>query len=202
MNRNNIAFFKSKLKLQLDYIHRSCKLFDSGYDDEAYRIATHIRAIVHDTNNSTSIIKNLGKESIKLYSLIKPITARPTAYINIGSMGICANGLDIVPKHRAPTYHESACEMQFHEWKSQIISIYADTEITRVGVILGAANKDGGAHADPKYKKDYRAIVEGLGICNISDPGEEKWTQIKGLEKIAIRDIAFEILNSKELINI
>jgi hypothetical protein len=49
--------FRAHLKRQLGYLERSCASYDSGYKDEAIRIATIIRVLMHNTGATTSLLK-------------------------------------------------------------------------------------------------------------------------------------------------
>jgi hypothetical protein len=56
-----------KLAEHLGFIERSCRAFDEGHTEEAFRIATSVRVMLHDTTQSTSILEHLGaKGRVKL----------------------------------------------------------------------------------------------------------------------------------------
>jgi len=50
---------QEQLNRQLRYLRNSSDLFDSGDHDEASRLATVLRVLVHDTTKSTSLLKLL-----------------------------------------------------------------------------------------------------------------------------------------------
>lgn len=52
---------QAHLAEQLGFLERSADAFDNGYEDEAKRMATAIRVLVHDTNQSISLLKQLGR---------------------------------------------------------------------------------------------------------------------------------------------
>ena len=56
--------FKAHLAKQLRFLERSCKSYDAGFTDEAVRIATVIRVIIHQTGTSTPLLKHLGATTI------------------------------------------------------------------------------------------------------------------------------------------
>jgi hypothetical protein len=62
--------FKAHLFRQLGFLWRSCQAYDEGYIDEAVRIATVIRVLIHDTQASTSLLKHLDAENILLSSTV------------------------------------------------------------------------------------------------------------------------------------
>lgn len=56
---------QEQLDRQIGYLKRSCEMYDQGIEDEAQRIATTLRVLVHDTNNSTSLLTLLQKKNIQ-----------------------------------------------------------------------------------------------------------------------------------------
>ena len=57
-----------KLENQMAFIKSSASAFDSGNIREAARLATSVRVLLHDTNSSHSLLKQLGvKNQIKYH---------------------------------------------------------------------------------------------------------------------------------------
>ena len=52
------------LKNQIAFMKQSASSYDDGFEDEAKRLAVTIRILVHDTNNSTSLLTSLNKKNI------------------------------------------------------------------------------------------------------------------------------------------
>ena len=52
--------FPTHLGRQLQFLHQSCASYDGGFFDEAIRMATVMRVLLHDTKHSTSLLKHLG----------------------------------------------------------------------------------------------------------------------------------------------
>lgn len=69
--------FRNHLSKQLGFLGRSCEAYDAGYIDEAVRIATVIRVLVHDTNRSNSLLKHLGATTINLLSTTEDRHLKP-----------------------------------------------------------------------------------------------------------------------------
>jgi hypothetical protein len=63
--------FKADLHRQFGFLKRSCESYDNGNLDEGIRIATVARVLIHDTRNSTSLLKHLGAQNIKLSSTVR-----------------------------------------------------------------------------------------------------------------------------------
>jgi hypothetical protein len=49
-----------QLRRQFGYLERSAEIFDQGYDDEAQRLATTLRVLLHTTKVSHSLLDQLG----------------------------------------------------------------------------------------------------------------------------------------------
>jgi len=86
------------LKMQLDFLNRSCLSYDQGFQDESFRIAVVLRVLFHNTKKSTSLLHHLQCEYIPLLST-KAYTAKEfieSAGVYMGLIQIRAEGL--VPK--------------------------------------------------------------------------------------------------------
>src|SRR5215212_4213829 len=65
--------FRDQLKRNVGFIRRSCELYDQGHKEEAIRIATALRVLLHDTRRSVSLLKHLKVKGItKLNSSCDP----------------------------------------------------------------------------------------------------------------------------------
>jgi len=64
---------------------RSCSSYDEGYEDEAVRIATTIRVLIHDTQQSTSMLTHLDAKGIRVWSSVPDIPL-PEEDIEVGIM--------------------------------------------------------------------------------------------------------------------
>ena len=188
----NESEFCNHLKKQLRFLERSCNAFDSGDHDEAIRIATIARILLHDTRSSTSLLTYLGKNDIKLLSTTPPTEFSPKAsfFDGVCSLPSCH------PKLGSSTYKE---DLPVDIWWGQVTMIVSrDEHMSRSKIILSAANKDGGAHVDKKLPDDYRKMKEGVWT-KFSASGEEK---IPDHNLKALRQIGYELLNSSELTEI
>jgi hypothetical protein len=92
--------------------------------------------------------------------------------------------------------------MRAPEWWWQIVSVQGPgLIIRRRDIVLGAANKDGGAHVDPNLGPEYAAIsADGaLGDWVWQDGAEERRVPITGAHFVHIRQMAYEVLVSPGL---
>jgi hypothetical protein len=63
--KRSFSSLRNQLNRQIKFLENSCALFDNGDEDEAVRLATTIRVLLHDTNKSKSLLKQLGiKDSL------------------------------------------------------------------------------------------------------------------------------------------
>src|ERR1700733_2280989 len=142
------ADLKEHLKRQLDFLSRSCDAFDHGFQDEAVRIATSLRVLLHDTARSTSLLRLLGaKDRIRLLSTVDYISENAVFADQAGFIRISGDGTaTVVPKLEMARVKNL---MAVKTWWNQVFYVRNQFRITRKDVILAAANKDGGAHVDP-----------------------------------------------------
>lgn len=180
--------FSQQLLRQLRFLYTSAHLYDQGFHDEAIRIATSIRVLVHSTNISTSLLKHLGQENIEINStVLDDEEGLPEHIVFIaGRMYIVASGIPTDPEKlkefnknspikfdgSGSTYILPACyENNFAEpphriplkrWCKQWI-LFRSENYTREDIYLGAANKDGGAHVDGVFdNKEYGRKYENI----------------------------------------
>lgn len=182
------------------FLHNSCREFDRGSIGEAKRIATVLRTLMHDsTRGSRSLLEQIGiKDMFWLDSTAG--TDNPTL---TGWPGLVAFSVDMhrggeasrgsfVPLFRA-RQAQSGEAVDFDAWwNGPAIRDDTGENHSRWNLIAWFANKEGGAHVDPKLVTKYERIKSrGLGYeirfgdRSISSFGDA----IPG----AIRQIAFEV---------
>lgn len=188
----NQSRLQDQLARQLGFIERSCKSFDGGFNDEAVRIATTIRVLIHQTNSSDSLLTLLGvRESLKLISSIEQPDLQ----------GLCLfDGVSILSMDGAqPNLDTShARPVNVPTWWEEVAIISGPQMVhTRKSIVLAAANKDGGAHVDPSLTPEYEELQQGLYSLANSDADAE---EILDHQFLALRVCAHELLNSPELL--
>lgn len=111
-----------KLKTQLRFLERSAESYDQGFEDEALRLATIVRVLVHDTDRSHSLLGQLEiKDKLKWIDTAGPIEPG-NLMADHGLVGISYNaqggwsysaGLDIMPvkrgRHSLPGGKRRSC---------------------------------------------------------------------------------------------
>lgn len=145
-----------KLGEQIQFLERSCEIYDRGEESEAIRIATSLRVIFHHTQKSTSLVEHLGFKKRKMLS-----TARGfhdwqdylKVQINLNSEA---------PVKMVPMLGTSFSEISIQQWwANETVFKHNGKNYFRKLIALSAANKDGGAHVDSRLDKYYEILATG-----------------------------------------
>jgi hypothetical protein len=191
----------------LELIRVLCECYDKeGKEIIALSISTAIRVLVHDTNNSTSLLTHMDKKNAKFLStnlenskeLIRLGLVRR---INVGvkdGIGGEAKYWPICDERYFPMPKEKKL-LNFEEWwNTEIIFESAEYGLTRRDLVLSVVNKDGGAHFDTKVQKkynDFRHTWSGGSTLVGTKSGISR-----GYDNIpvypAIRQIGYELLRT------
>jgi hypothetical protein len=188
---------RSQLKDQIDFLKSSAKDYDDGRINEAKRIAISIRVLVHDTEESQSLLMQLNKKNIVFYdTATKPIPGNLISTPILVYLYCCG----AEPTRYLPRLTNSrAQKVNFDQWWNGIaIDDSRGNVLTRKTLILKMCNQDGGAHVSPKLHSGYAAIskLNSVGWKYVSPDGNEQ--DIMGVEKASVRQIGYEILKSLE----
>mgnify|MGYP000874810705 CR=1 FL=1 len=195
--------YKEHLKRQLAFLERSCIAYDQGYIDEAIRMATVIRVLLHKTHRSTSLLAHLGREDINLLNTAGE-EPNPNVVMYYGLGIYCCNntGGEYIPN----LYNSFDINyLPFNTWWNQIVYVLSsDIRISRKKIILDAANKDGGAHVDLALSDEYEKLSEvgALGVFTSYRENMIEERPIDNAHLVGIRQIAYELLNSPELLTL
>ena len=191
------ADLQDHLKDTIQALEISAEAYDDGREGEAKRLALAIRVLVHNTNSSKSLLGLLGMKSVKFYDTSIPdqpgnlmTYAGITAMLIGGGTARYVAPLDQLPPQEPPSW------VDFGEWWNRIIfSDVGKRETTRRALILAVANKDGGAHVDPKLDEKYAELSRrnSLGWRYAGPRGD---LPMEGPELAAIRQITHEVLKS------
>lgn len=186
------------LRRQLEYLRRSCELYDAGHLDEAIRLAVAIRVLIHDTNNSESLLHQMGvKAQVKLITSFGlseklPKNFQPTSIFPLFASS--DEGGTSVP-FPIPT---PKILMSVNEWWDETVWMQKST-LTRKNIILNTANKEGGAHVQTAPPEIIQELRQGLSqVSSIKVNGVEVGTP-DNYHLILIRQFAHELLNSESL---
>ena len=194
------ADFKSHLSRQLAFLARSCEAFDLGHTDEAIRIATVIRILLHQTKSSTSLLKHLNKTTINLLSTTEAATDKTLMLMGMGTVRVGPGeehqyypSLDQTPIKRF---------VPVSMWWDMVVFVGGGHRLSRRKIVLSAANQDGGAHVDEKLSTEYKALTEAgfAGAVFHSSGGKHSEKPLLDAHFISLRQMGYELLNSPDLI--
>jgi hypothetical protein len=189
------------LKEQITFMKQSAISYDDGFEGEGKRLAVVIRVLVHDTPQSTSLLTLLGrKKRMLFYDSASKYDPRNLATSNcLIVMKLSANEAEYVaPLDDLSSARDKNKKRSFDNWWERLI-IYKDNknnEFTRKDLVLVVANKEGGAHVDPKLDQAYADLsrFNSLG-WKLFVHGEEKdFNNTPVLP--SIRQIAHEVLKT------
>lgn len=157
------------LREQVCFLHTGNQGFDGGRTFEAKAMAVRLRVLFHSTTNSHALLDQLGlRMSLEMYDTAFPLNSTGTlggesvlTLLRIGP----GSSLSYVPKLDAspvPVYGTATVD---DWWLRPIIVDDSGFSLTRESLCLVMANKDGGAHVDPKLDATYEQLRQnGLGI--------------------------------------
>ncbi|MBW8327933.1 MAG: hypothetical protein K0M48_01830 [Thiobacillus sp.] len=200
----NQAVLLTQLKKQLGFIERSCASFDAGFYDEAIRIAVSIRILIHDTKNSTSLLSHLGAKGMSLRTTCPLIDDRVIMF----SGGLCLTQVTVENGQLKeagykPIFDSSEPKNLYvaaDVWWNQTIYKIAEGDVTRKHIVLGAANKDGGAHVDPLLTSEYEALSKGIWTIGHSSSQGNLEFPLPNSHLADLRQMGHELLTSPELV--
>ena len=163
-------------------------------------MATTIRVLVHQTKSSTSLLKHLNLTTIDLLSTCEGATDRAIMYMGMGRVQVGGDGTH---KYFPPLGDARVQSMvPVTKWWDQVVFVDGATRLTRKKIVLSAANQDGGAHVDESLNADYQALVtDGFaGTVFHTIGGQTAAQPLIGAHFVALRQMAYEVLNSPALI--
>lgn len=158
---------------QLLFLESSAKSFDLGNESEAKRLALSLRILFHDTNNSHSLLNQLGINNLSFlstcdcYSPGNLVSSWPLLVLEVSP-----GGLRYIPlSDDSPNRHLFL--LKFDDWWNQIIFDDKKNVFSRKDIILFVANKDGGAHVDPYWPEKFAELTKynSLGFKDSNDNG-------------------------------
>lgn len=201
---------KTHLKEQLDFLSLLCDAYDAGGTSTALGMSVAIRVLMHNTDHSTSLLKHLGATGITLLTQCREIQLegclRSQGFLieryPIG--GAAGTTACFLPKLGWGSFKGEMIGIE--DWWNQVVFLLdPETILTREKIVLGKANKDGGAHVDDKLEleRDYEALVSGgLGEWVTSQGTHECVSPMADPHIPALRQMAYELLHSPDLLSL
>ena len=185
---------------QLGFLLRSAKAYDGGHFDEAKRLAAGVRILVHDTEQSKSLLTQLGLKSTPIFdSAPKEDQTNLMPYTGLVTIAMAPGGTVCYPALDDDPPPDGSRFASFDAWWNRIIFRFKKTdfkiELSRKDLVLTVANQDGGTHVDPALDEAYARLSRqnALGWKSFNSKGEQI---VRPPELAAIRQIAHEILKT------
>jgi hypothetical protein len=184
------------LERQLWLLEKSCLSYDGGDRDEFARIATSIRVLCYDHGQSRSILGQLNMKGSTFVSYAGPVNSAnlladsPLTMWRIDSAGGSTEPI-LDRGFHAPR------DLTFEAWWNEAaVRLSDDERLSRGELVLIAANQAGGAHVDPDLDAVFHRIANQNEAGVFTQGPDGQITQLADMEKAAIRQIGFELLNS------
>lgn len=194
------------LQEHIGFLAASCISFDNGFLAEAKRMATSIRVLLHDTVSSKSLLGLLGiKEKISFINKAEPFDGNSmVSHLGLVAMQSYNNKASYCALlDNIPPYPDLKPLKPFDEWWNEIvIKDNSGEKFTRKSLVLDLANKDGGAHVDPKLNSSYANLTRNNSAGWSSYTSEEGETPIKDIELHSVRQITHELTRTLTTIDL
>jgi len=182
------ADFEAQLGKQRRFLKASCDRFDAGEHDEAVRIATTLRILLHDTKRSTSLLKHLGlKDEMRfvdtgvypeayvaaLNEWVASVQAGyrlgsyPPSDVGLVELGVGRDGrvgwyAPLRLRRFQPGSPPDKAMAHFSAfadwWDKPLVEASTKRHFARSYLVKIMANQDGGAHIDASLDADYEDL--------------------------------------------
>lgn len=203
---------QQRLAEQLRLLTKRCRDFDQGDWGEAVDIATRLRVIFNRGSKSKpSVLQSLDAQKTRILTTCEPredsdniLEAIGGLYTQIFSKDENGTAYRLVPRLDGGQYSYKA-EIPATRWWDQTIEIVAHDAgkivYTRKDVITEVANQDG-AHVAIQISEAYDVLSRPGGIITLTnayEDGTTTQTPIPGVHFAMLRQMAYEVLNSREM---
>ncbi len=139
----------------------SCDSYDKGFEDEAIRLATTMRVLLHDTGQSTSLLRHLGIKN-RMYFICSAPRLIPTNMVSYTGLLILRSTVGEGGNYIHASSDGSPMPnfwLGFEDWWNQIVIDDKNSIFTRRDLVLFAANQDGGGHIDDSLTSKYMELT-------------------------------------------
>lgn len=188
------------LKDQIAFLVASAQSYDKGFLGEAKRLAVNIRILVHDTAASTSLLQQLDLKHIDFYDTSHDYNPREhfLSFHGLTLMEIGPSGGQFVPRCALSlgSVGEPFKLLPFEQWWKKVVIVdMRRNQFTRRQLVLTLADREGGAHVDPKLDPAYAALTRKHSMAVYYKYNDEEG-EISGIEHASVRQIAHEVIIS------
>lgn len=176
------------------------KAYDEGFEDEAQRIATVLRTLLHDGRNSHSLLTQLELKN-RVYFNSSVDTYVPTNLI--AYTGLLANRISGSKGEYIPAYEGGGTSynkwFRFMDWWNELVIDDKRNLFTREDIIRKISDTDGGAHVDNNLDEEYANLTKHNSLGWHFEKSGERIPFERNPAYASARQIASEIIDSIEL---
>jgi len=156
---------QEKLAQQLGFLKLSLQAYKDGTDDEALRLATTLRVLMHDTKSSHALLKQIDPNYLNLTILDRPEFGSGKKVLMLFGIGVSRSGDGTGKARPDMTLNDPMLQpTPLGKWWNRLVLVFTDpngqhVEFTRRDLVLTLVNKEGGAHVDPTIPVEYEKYV-------------------------------------------
>jgi hypothetical protein len=196
--------FKEQLRRQIGFLESSCREYDSGKRDEAIGLAMPIRDLFHQGGGANSLMTRLGARFTRLLSTASkaPKNNRSGSWFPFVRWELDQQLSILRCRPRFDAAKADHRQLLLGDWwDGEPIYQYGHRKVRRRDLVLAAASDAAGAQVDPSLPADYRWMIDGSGwkLSIRPDNGPEREVTLYDAHLAALRQIAHEVLHSREL---
>jgi hypothetical protein len=192
-----IPELEQELNDQLELLKLDVVNYDAGKEITAKSIATKLRVLLHDHNNSHSLLGQLAKKGMFHDTALEMDPSRLASYSGLISVSLSTKGAKYNPLlDRLP--HGSDRQIAFEDWWNAVVFLDKDRNtLSRKDLVLTLADQDGGAHVDKRgLEEKYNNLTRQNSLNWQASTGEGIWKPLTNPHYAAIRQMAHEVLSS------
>jgi hypothetical protein len=159
-------FLREKLEEQRHLLDKSIREFASGDLAEGVRLAIALRVLVHETGSSKPLLGQLTRNYLELKILdskptqeesVPPGTQQVVAMAVPISVKLTEKGVFLNPDLNVEAY---ATSIVGRWWTRPSLILPGLGGFSRREIVLGLADKEGGAHVDVNLSPRYRQLLD------------------------------------------
>jgi hypothetical protein len=165
VNKNKLI---NHLKEQINFLVFSAISYDNGFEGEAKRLAAAIRILVHDTNSCSALLTQINKMGILFFdsaSVFDPMQPFTSSCLLLKRF-LKEDGKDleadyVAPLDNLPPTRNKDKKVGFERWwrRNMVFKDKVGNTFNRRDIVLNVADKEGGAHIDPKLDEAYANLT-------------------------------------------
>lgn len=211
-----MEYYRSKtellqaLKEQITFLSDECNEYDKGNIQYYKKIALSLRVLLYNTQNSISLLKQLSHEFVFTIPDFIDISTTEGSLPNVGSTSFVRTSLSkyllnhypdseniLIPKPIELVNGKKYPFRAFNTWftKNIVLLVNEKLSLTRKEVVTIIANKDGGAHVDPKLNEILALLNRNSAVpLKVQIQNKIYYAKIDEILGATIRSIAEETL--------